>query len=240
MSLKAGTAKVNITPPIGIMMAGYASRITGATGINDELWARILYLNDGTTEIAMVTVEVLCLTNDIIAEIRRQAEKLTGIPAGHILISGTHTHAGPACRLEGMGKSDDINIRYTACLIDIIANAIGWAKARSSESSDIAISVHRVPVQCGVNRRERRDGKIILGVNPDGPVFPFADIISVRDSEGRQISTWFTHPCHAVVLGPANYIISGDYPGAACHFVEANTDGIAQFANGFAGNINSQ
>lgn len=46
-SLKAGAAKVDITPQTGLKMYGYAGRKSGATGVLDPLYARTLVLEAG-------------------------------------------------------------------------------------------------------------------------------------------------------------------------------------------------
>jgi len=46
------------------------------------------------------------------------------------------------------------------------------------------------------------------------------------------------YTCHAVVLGPDNYLISADYPGYAMRRIERETGGTCLFTNGTCGNIN--
>ena len=57
-TMKAGAAKVDITPPLGLKMYGYGSRTEGATGILDPLYARILVLEAGEQRIAMVVFDL--------------------------------------------------------------------------------------------------------------------------------------------------------------------------------------
>ncbi len=233
MALQAGVAKVNITPPIGCTMGGYAARTHGSEGVHDDLWARALYLSDGKTEVALVTVELLGIPVVTTETVRREAEVVAGIPHVNIMLTGTHTHSGPAVR-PGCGA---INERYMASLPDHIVGAIAWAKRNSC--SETCLHYYRAPVQCGVNRRAWRNGRMTIGVNPQGPVYSYVDIISISGPRGETIATWFSHACHAIVLGPRNYHISGDFPGAACRQVEAVTGAPAMFANGCTGDINA-
>jgi hypothetical protein len=96
-------------------------------------------------------------------------------------------------------------------------------------------------VQCGVNRRERKeDGTIVLGVNPEGPVDRHVDIFRFDDAERRDpIGVLFAHAVHNVTMGSDNYLISSDAAGAAEVFVERNTGCVAGFLNGCCGNINA-
>ena len=45
-TLLAGAASVDITPPPGLMMCGYAARTESATGTHDPLTARALVIGD--------------------------------------------------------------------------------------------------------------------------------------------------------------------------------------------------
>ncbi len=55
--LKGGCAKVNITPPLGIPLIGSYGK--PSDDILDELYAKALVLNDGSTTIAIVSVDLL-------------------------------------------------------------------------------------------------------------------------------------------------------------------------------------
>ena len=55
-ALKAGVARVDITPPPGIAMWGYSARAGVSTGTRDPLYARVLVPDDGLTAIALVAL----------------------------------------------------------------------------------------------------------------------------------------------------------------------------------------
>ncbi|MGD0923539.1 MAG: hypothetical protein ABSA70_17520, partial [Terriglobia bacterium] len=56
--LKAGVAKVEITPPTGLRMYGFSNRKGGATGILDPLMARVLVLEAGEKRLALVVLDL--------------------------------------------------------------------------------------------------------------------------------------------------------------------------------------
>ncbi|HEX6971654.1 MAG TPA: neutral/alkaline non-lysosomal ceramidase N-terminal domain-containing protein [Limnochordia bacterium] len=234
MPLRAGAARVNITPPIGCPLAGFAARVHGATGIRDELWARALYLNNGERELVLVSAEILGFSREIVQRIRRRVETEVGIPGEYVLLSATHTHAGPS--MHERNDPTGIAARHRASVEDKLVGLISWAK---SQAVPVEIRTARADVRCGANRREWRDGEVVLGVNPDGPVYHVVDLFGTRRQDGSVQSVWFCHPCHPLVLGQDNYLITGDFVGAAANFVERQTGGIGLFANGFAGNITS-
>jgi neutral ceramidase len=233
MVFQAGVAKVNITPAIGCRMAGYASREHGAIGIRDDIWARALYLNDGKTELVLLGIETVGLARAVIDRVRQRITDKTRIPASHVFIAATHTHSGPDVRSSDLS---DIAAHNLATTEDKLVGVVTWAK---SEARPARIFYHREHAQCGINRREWRDGRVVLGQDPKKPVYPWVDILTITDAQGKTLAVWFCHPCHAVVMGASNYMISGDFPGAAARLLEEQTKGIAIFANGCAGNINS-
>src|SRR3954470_16280002 len=93
-TLRAGAAQVVITPPIGAPMAGYY-HARGAEGTLDDLHAKALVLDDGSTKVALVTLDLISTTFTLTREARAQIETTTGIPAANVMISATHAHTGP-------------------------------------------------------------------------------------------------------------------------------------------------
>jgi neutral ceramidase len=59
-TLRAGAARVEITPPAGGPMAGYFHE-RRSTGVLDPLYARALVLDDGTWRIGIVAVDAIAL-----------------------------------------------------------------------------------------------------------------------------------------------------------------------------------
>src|SRR6516164_9020084 len=57
-TLKAGVARVEITPPTGLSMYGYGNRKGTSTGILDPLMARVLVLKVGEKRLALVVLDL--------------------------------------------------------------------------------------------------------------------------------------------------------------------------------------
>ncbi|MDD5596867.1 MAG: hypothetical protein PHV82_02915, partial [Victivallaceae bacterium] len=74
--LKAGIAEKLITPETGIELCGYMARVQPSVGKYDDLYARILYLENGGAGIIWIHCDLIGFSNDIAARIRRAvAEK---------------------------------------------------------------------------------------------------------------------------------------------------------------------
>src|SRR5213595_1816785 len=92
--LKAGVAVVDITPPLGYRMAGYYSERRN-TGTHDPLQAKAIVFMQGETKAALVECDIVSMPASVSSRARTLAERKTGIPAGHIVVSATHSHTGP-------------------------------------------------------------------------------------------------------------------------------------------------
>lgn len=108
-SLKGGTAKVNITPPIGIC---WAFDDKPMVDIADELYAKALILDDGNTKIVLISTDLLWVPAGMTSEIRRLIKEKTDIPEKNILVCATHTHYVPNIYSEHITTSPTANSPY--------------------------------------------------------------------------------------------------------------------------------
>lgn len=96
-AMVAGVARVDITPPPGAGLMGLGTEGLPAEGHRQRLFARALYLEDARGErLAFVTLD---LGESSIVVHRRVAERVraeTGLGSDRLLLSATHTHAGPS------------------------------------------------------------------------------------------------------------------------------------------------
>jgi hypothetical protein len=210
--LYAGTSKVDITPPVGIAMCGYAERPSGAQGIHDPLSARVLLLTDGQVSLALVATDLVWLYSPRIVE---EARRKWGLD--HVVLCGSHTHSGPNV---GTGPW------YTA-MEDQVIEAIGEAQ-RGLFPARVGAGVGPVDATCfGYNRRfVQTDGKVDMwwdnpSHKPNGPTDPMVRVMRVDDESGKPRAVLVHHAAHSVVLGSGNVYISADYPGAMVARMEA-------------------
>jgi neutral ceramidase len=82
--LRVGAAAVNITPPLGIPLAGYY-HARGADGVIDDLFAKALVLDDGQTQAALVVCDLISVPRDTVVEARQLIEQLS-IPGRQVMI----------------------------------------------------------------------------------------------------------------------------------------------------------
>src|SRR5262249_10593309 len=91
-TFRAGAATSNITPALGSpIVGGFVS--FPATDVHDELHARCLVLDDGTTKLVLVVCDLLGIDRLVSDEARYFLQKDLGIAKENVLISATHTHS---------------------------------------------------------------------------------------------------------------------------------------------------
>ena len=199
-TLKAGSAAVDITPPVGIALTGYVLREGPSIGVHDRLYARAVVFDDGHCRAALVVCDLLALDRGFVASARQAIEAATGIPGAHVMIACTHTHSGPATIfLYGCG---DVDHAWLDVLRQHLVNVVQAACA-SMRKARVATTARHLDMVA----RNRRD--------PEGPMNPCLWVWCVVDTRGQPIATLLSYWCHPTVLGHTNRLISADYPGAA-------------------------
>src|SRR5512133_3108850 len=94
-TLRAGAAAVDISPRDSQFLYGYPHVARFSTGIHDPLFATALFLTDGRTALMFISNDIIFVGKASAQRARRLIEEKTGIPAGNIMITATHTHSGP-------------------------------------------------------------------------------------------------------------------------------------------------
>ena len=93
----AGSSTIDITPPVGYPLAGFAARHAVSQGVHDPLQAKALVVDSGAG-VAIVTADLVSFPNRMVREIREKASARTGIPEQAIMlcsspVSYTHLRA---------------------------------------------------------------------------------------------------------------------------------------------------
>ena len=250
--IKAGFAKVDITPPVGVWLSGYASRNKPSEGISDKLYAKALVLDDGQNKIAIVSADLLWVPLEITNEVRKLVKKKIGIPESNVLVCATHTHFGP--KVEKTRKdwpdtpASKVDKSYVQKLTKRIAESILTA-AENTRPVKVGMVKGEISEIVYNRRTKKPDGKVAMTfrlppANPNlafGPIDPQVTILRVEDTNGSLLGAIVNYACHPVCGATDNqefYSISADYPGYTARVVEQMEGGICLFALGTAGNMN--
>lgn len=228
---QAAAATSNITPPLGTLRVGSFTPFP-TEHVHDELHARCLVLDDGTTKLALVVCDLLGLHRSVSLEARRLIEESTGIPPTNVMISATHTHsAGNALGTTRFvnGQSLDEYQQFVARRIaDGVRRAVNLLRPAEIAYGSIDVPEHLLNRRWFLRDGEEREnpfGKLERVwktgapsdefTGPAGPIDPEVSFIAVREASGEPISIYAAYSLHyAGDTGPAH--ISADYFGMFC------------------------
>lgn len=238
-SLKAGVAKVDITPPVGQPMWGYAARLSPATGTLDPLFARVLVLEVGEKRLALVALDLgRPFGPASLARLRENVGKSSGISS--VLVVASHTHSGPVIKDEyPPGQTP----AWESIALERIAKAIDEAHAQTAEAR---LGTGYGLAYIGYNRLRTNSDGTMSWFNrnptriPTSPVDPTVSVLRVDTSEGRPLAILVNYACHPAVLGADNLKFSADFAGVMTSTVEQAFDGqaVCFFLQAASGDIN--
>lgn len=213
--VQLGTASINITPSVGTWMGGYSARDRGSEDIHDDLYAKVMVFSDGETKAAIVTCDLIGITEESTAAVRALVEEQCDIPGNHVMITCSHTHSGPTTR----------EWRYDAPFNDAYMRELerklaGGVHVANSRLQAVVAGLGTGSFPLAVNRRLIVDGKTQMQANPEGVVDRTVSVLRFDAEDGTPLATAFHYSCHSTSMGASNYAISADYSGGAKAFVE--------------------
>ena len=237
---RASAVKIDITPDKPQWLLGYAAR--QSTGVHDPLFHKIVALDDGLTQFFLVSTDIALFSPAFYDEFCAELKRETGIERINVWWSVTHTHSAPELGPPGLAKAF-LSGRYD--------HEPDWEYAREVKRKLIAgivearsqlvparLSVGTTTANANINRRARDvDGRIALGLNPDGPVDRQVGLIRLDRVDGTPIALIANYAMHGTVLGGKNQLISGDAPGIVAAYVEQKLGAPMLFLNGATGDI---
>lgn len=252
--LLVGVATVDITPGENYPMSGYYHERL-STGIKDPLLAKALVFQQGDRAAAILACDLIAISSDLTAAVRKEAQARTGIPGDHIMLSGTHTHTGPDYGKELFAVATGRPIPqgtkprepYVPRLIEALVSAIAQAKeAARPVTLSSGTATQTTPVS--FNRRFlMKDGKVRTWMNlkhPDvvhaaGPIDPDIGIVQFQDAEQKTpTAVLSSFALHLDTVGGTEY--SADYPFYIDRAIKESLGGgiVSIFGTGCCGNIN--
>lgn len=92
--MKAGFAKIEITPPLGSNLNGYYKE-RYSTHIIAPLYASCLAFSDGETTAAAISLDISEIIMRDTDDIRRRVSEKCGLPTDAIFVHSIHTHTAP-------------------------------------------------------------------------------------------------------------------------------------------------
>lgn len=232
--MDAGFCRQTITPPVGTPMLGFARRDYAGptTGVHDDLHARVLWVSHDGQAALVVSLDLCLLGRDEADRLKRSLKAALGLPAERILISTTHTHAGPAlgtCNFAGYRPPN------TVYLDQLDGAVLRAARAARQEARPVTMRAGsgrtRVPLS---RRRPDADGSIAWAPYPEGAVCDHLPVVTLTDASDRPAAILFSASCHPSMV--SGHEVSAGFPGITCTALDGEVgDAVSMFLQGAAG-----
>lgn len=227
MIVEVGAAHVCITPPVGVVLEGYASRFGPSIGVHDDLYANSIWLEVDGEIFVWISLDLIGVTKELNDTVRYNLKQKYGLKPENVLISATHTHSGPA--MIGINEGNDLNEKWMELLPYYVLGSVEMARG-SKKSCLMRVGVIKEE-EVGKNRRK-------IGGSTD----PFLTVVSFSSvSDGQVIAVVINYACHATVLDHTNKMLSADFVGfvrQAMRRFKGFEKATVLFFNGAEGDVN--
>lgn len=237
---RAAVVKVDITPKTPQWLMGYGPR--KSTGVHMPIFHRIAALDDGATQAYIVASDLCLFSPTVYDDVTATLQKELGVEPRQLWWTVTHSHSAPEVGPPGMydvllkGRSDHPWDREY-CEFTKSSLVAGIREARE-KLVPARVAIGTGISRANINRRARdADGKISLGLNPDGPTDRQIGLIRIERPDGSPLGFMANYAMHGTVLAASMLQVSGDGPGTVSRYVEEKLGAPVLYINGAAGNL---
>ncbi len=236
--LKAGYAKVNITPSYTVSLSGYgdeAIRTSNLGSIVEYLYATCIAVNSGDKTILIYTIDNLSIPLNFQKEFRANISIVTDVPQDHIFFGATHSHSAPV--MSGQYPTDLMNWLITAgqdAIADLSPATLSACKTKYEGMTFVRHYQNDDGTYVGSNfgywgNLERH------AADPD----PFGALVKFDRADDKQdilMVNWQAHMDRGTELG--RYNIAPSWAGPLRNKLEELTGMQVAYFTGDSGNLN--
>jgi neutral ceramidase len=232
-----GVGKADITGPISdVQMMGYANPEQIAGGLHTRLFARSVIVVDnnsyennghetGNNRVVFVNLDACMASQAVTFTVIERLHAMYGTmySAENVVLSGTHTHSGPAGYLQYI-IYDITGLGFVKETFDALVDGIVLSIVRAHEGlapGRLRAGTARID-GANVNRSPTAYVK-----NPEAERLLYADdvdkdmtLLRIEDMKGRGIGAFSWFAVHGTSMNNTNRLINGDNKGAAALFME--------------------
>ncbi|MAT15832.1 MAG: hypothetical protein CMJ46_11260 [Planctomyces sp.] len=232
---KAGIATAKATPETPMWMAGYGGRTAPAEGTRQDLFVKVLAIEDDHGHRAVIySTDLLGIPQTIYNNVCAELESRFLLTRADIMLNSSHTHSGPVLRgalhdiypiAENPGQSEYIE-EYSQKLEATLVRIAGEALDNLAPAS---LKAGNGTTDFAVNRRENVESEVPKvrerGEQLNGPVDHAVPVLAIYDTEDQLTAVVFGYACHNTVMG--DNLWHGDYAGYAQAAFEEKHPGVA-------------
>jgi len=208
-ALRVGAAKVDITPAPNELPKQYL-------GVLDRVYSRAIVIDNGVTSAALVTVDVISLSETVARRVNERIEKDLGIPVKNQVVAGTGTHSSPI-----VGQGQGPGAPPPAGPLPIEEKVFTSVKMAKEKLRPARMSFGSGVSYINVNR-DNIDPKTHgwwEGPNYDGVTDKQVRVVKFVAEDGEPIAVYYNYAVFNVITGVLD-LVSGDITGAASRYLE--------------------
>ncbi len=227
-ALRAGAARVDITPP--------ANPDFPASGkyAHERLYIRAIVLDNGVTRAALIGADAGGLAEDIWAKASQQISGELNCPPENIIMSATHSHSAVPSGPPPPGYPQ----QAAAPVIAAIMDAVRQAKAKL-QPAQVGFGTGFSYLNVARDTVSEDTHLWTQAPNLQGPSDKTVAVVKFTTPTGEPIAAYVNyamHPINGYLVG----ITSADFPGATCRYVEQAFDDtmVTIFTQGASGDQN--
>src|ERR1035438_10459079 len=199
-------------------------------------------MESGDTQFYLISTDICLYSPAFYDEVAAQLQKEMGIDPKNVWWSTTHTHAAPEVGPPGVTKvfqpnrfTHEWDREYAAFATKSLIDAVRSARDKLEPAR---IAIGEGFAMANINRRAKdENGRVSLGLNPDGPADRQIGLIKLERPDGSLIAVIMNYAMHGTVMGGQNQMISGDAPGVVTAYLEQKLGGTVLYVQGAAGNM---
>ena len=183
-----------------VWIAGFHHR-RPAQGVHDDIWARVMVVDDGKTRIAIAGLDVVGFLHDEIVDIRKTLSEELDID--YTIICSTHNHEGPD--LVGIWGESIFKSGVDSDYMNFVKNRTTAAIQRAVENIR--------PAKLIFAQELAKGAEFVMDTRLPEEMDPGIRIIQAIDAEADttlgSLISWGNHP---ETLWSENLLISSDFP----------------------------
>lgn len=203
-----------------------------SVGVHDDIYARCLILSQDDETVAFVALDLLGFSNEKVNDIVQIVGTIKGNFVNDYVIASTHCHSAPDVigawgpTIRGIPYRSGVDRDYLAQLYGGIVESI-YLAAKNLRPAKLKFGSAMIPESSRVSKNIRDKNIIDREVTA----------VQAVGVDGKIIATLVNYACHPEVLWSDNHLITADFPGYLCRYIERKVGGVALFFNSALGGM---
>ncbi|MFM7222524.1 MAG: alkaline ceramidase [Bacteroidota bacterium] len=224
-SFQVGAAMRNINPDKDSLYLAGGKPNRPFMDVHDDLHVKAIHIDNGKQNITLLTFDCIGLLHPVLEEIRAEIRsKSNDIAPEHIVMSSTHTHAGPD--VVGIWGKDFTHTgvvdRHMMKIKTNAVEAILEARSRRAAASmEYAVGEHGEDWVKNISEPTELDRTL--------------SVIRFRNAQQKNIATLTNFACHPTIMDDATTAASADYVWGYYRYMDSLQGGVNAFFQGSIG-----